>query len=468
MKRLFALLAAAVAVQSAHYAEHVAQVVQIYWLDLRPPEAHGLLGSVFDFEWVHFLYNVGLELALLLLWLRYRKASRQESVDRGGLRLLVGLILFQGYHSAEHIIKLYQYLFDPYYQFGLHPPPGLLPNATGWPIFLVHFWLNTAVLALMGLALWRLAPPGLLRATLISLQRVPRLTVLSRLLAGMAALAGFIFGAVWIYQQTHTLHVPADFPSLQAAIDAAPRMASILVSPGEHVGPFHIRQSLSLRAVQPGTVRLTAADDVAVVSIYGAHDVRLEDLVIEGGYFGVLIEESEAVTLTGNRIIGAWLAAIRVSRAQARIAENELRDTRGPYGKGIELANTHSRPASVIAYNSISGHAREGVLLHNAEAQIIGNRVMGNDSRGIAITEMSMATVEGNTLIDNADAGLYVVDMSLVNAAENRISDTRPGPLGTAHSIRVEYYAEAILRANSLGQGIEVLHHASVHDAAFP
>lgn len=468
MKRLFVLLSAAFVVQTAHYAEHVAQVIQIYLLDLRPPEAHGLLGSLFDFEWVHFLYNVGLQIALLLLWLRYQRLSQRASVNRGGLQLLTGLVLFQGYHAVEHIIKLYQYLFDPYYQFGLRPPPGLLPQATGWPIFLVHFWLNTFVISLMGLALWRLAPAGVVRATVASLRQVPPRIGLPRLVAGLAALAGIAFGSIWMYEQTHTLHVPGDYPTLQAAIDAAPRTATIIVAPGEYIGPFHLRNSLTLRAAQQGTVRLTAADDEAVVSITGSHDVKLEGFVIEGGYFGVLVEESEAVTLSGNRIIGAWLAAIRLSRAQARIVNNELMDTRSPYGKGIELANTHSRPASVIAYNTISGHAREGILLHNAEAEVIGNWVMGNDLRGIAITEMSMATVEGNTLIDNADVGLYVVDMSSVNAADNRITDTRPGPLGTAHAIRVEYYAEAILGANSLGHGIAVLHNASVYDTALP
>jgi len=152
--------------------------------------------------------------------------------------------------------------------------------------------------------------------------------------------------------------------------------------------------------------------------------------------------------LADNRIVGAWLAGIRLSRAQARIVGNEVRDTRSPYGRGIELANTHSRPESVIAHNTVSGHAREGIVLHNAEAEVIGNWVMGNDLRGIAITEMSMATVRGNTLVNNADAGLYVVDMSVVEAEDNHIADTRPGPLGWAHAIRVEYYAEATLKRN--------------------
>jgi len=186
------------------------------------------------------------------------------------------------------------------------------------------------------------------------------------------------------------------------------------------------------------------------VSIYGTHDVTVQGFVIEGGYYGVLVEESEAVLLADNRVVEAWLAGIRLSRAQARIVGNDVRDTRSPYGKGIELANSHSRSESVILYNTVSGHAREGILLHNAEAELIGNQVMNNNLRGIAITEMSKATVQGNTLMNNVDAGLYVVDMSIAEVEDNHIGATRPGPFGWAHAIRVEYYAQVQLRENRL------------------
>jgi len=35
--------------------EHVAQVIQKFLLGF--DKAHGLLGSAFDFEWVHFIYK---------------------------------------------------------------------------------------------------------------------------------------------------------------------------------------------------------------------------------------------------------------------------------------------------------------------------------------------------------------------------------------------------------------------------
>ncbi|HEX6386599.1 MAG TPA: hypothetical protein VF177_18155 [Anaerolineae bacterium] len=160
LHKLYLLLVITLAVQTAHYAEHVAQVIQIYSLGIAPPHAHGLLGHLFDFEWVHFLYNVGLEMVLAVLWLSYR-ASRRESgspYPSGGILLLTSLVLFQGYHSVEHLTKLYQYLFLPLYQSGLPPTPGLLPTLTGWPIFLVHFWLNTMVWVGLVAAVWQLRP----------------------------------------------------------------------------------------------------------------------------------------------------------------------------------------------------------------------------------------------------------------------------------------------------------------------
>jgi len=159
-RRLFILFGLIFAVQTGHYAEHVTQMIQIYALHTTPPLARGLLGSVFDFEWVHFVYNVGLEIVLIRLWLAYRyvwQPDASTTLDRG-IRLLAATTVFQGYHSIEHITKILQYLFIPVYRSGLFPPPGILPDQTGWPIFLVHFWLNTLVWAAMVVVLWHLRP----------------------------------------------------------------------------------------------------------------------------------------------------------------------------------------------------------------------------------------------------------------------------------------------------------------------
>ena len=159
-RTLLLILTIALAVQTAHFSEHIAQIAQIYLFNIKPPQAHGLLGHIFDFEWVHYSYNIGLELALIGIWLGVRRLVRQNNpleIARSGLALLFGLVIFQGYHSVEHTAKLYQYLFIPLYQSGEVPTPGILPALAAWPIFLVHFWFNLIVWVAMMLSLWRIS-----------------------------------------------------------------------------------------------------------------------------------------------------------------------------------------------------------------------------------------------------------------------------------------------------------------------
>lgn len=168
---IFSVLGYVFLVQTAHHAEHVAQMFQIYVLGLRPADAHGLLGSTFDFEWVHFTYNFGLELALIALWLVFRR-TLTEGTHRKGMQVLTSLVFFQGYHAFEHVFRIFQYLFDPLYSLGLQPPPGILPVVTGVPSFAIHFWLNMMVWMVLALALWYLRPPGLLPSAIDALSGV--------------------------------------------------------------------------------------------------------------------------------------------------------------------------------------------------------------------------------------------------------------------------------------------------------
>ncbi len=123
-------------IQSAHMVEHVAQVIQKYGLGIANP--HGLLGAIFDFEWVHFLYNTSLEVGLILVLIWCGRATGQPASL--ALRTVVWL---QGYHVVEHVVKMYQY-----YIIGVTgPTKGILGNV--FPVIWVHFWLNLMVLSLV-------------------------------------------------------------------------------------------------------------------------------------------------------------------------------------------------------------------------------------------------------------------------------------------------------------------------------
>jgi parallel beta-helix repeat protein len=254
----------------------------------------------------------------------------------------------------------------------------------------------------------------------------------------------FGIAAVAPSQLAPTLSVPGQYATVDEAIAAAPAGAIIRLGPGSY-GPLVITKSLSLVGAPDRASRFVAEGGGVAIAVRDVRGVRLQGLTIEGGDHGITVDEADAVQLIGNRIVGAALAGIRLSRAAALIKGNDVRAGTGPYGMGIELANTMSRPASVITGNTVAGATHEGIILHNSHAMIESNTVTGNGLRGVSISEMSMATVAKNTIMDNADAGIWVVDSSMADIAGNHIGAMRPGPGGRLNGIGVFYYGEVTL-----------------------
>ncbi len=157
-RNMFALFSTAFLVQSAHHAEHVAQMIQLYVLGLPLSEATGLLGERFNFEWVHFIYNVSLEISIVVLWLGYKHLNTHMNIKaiNTSMPLFVWLVIGQGYHAFEHIIRMIQYLSDPIYETSGTLPPGLIGLVSNWSIPTIHFWINMVVWSIMVILVVRL------------------------------------------------------------------------------------------------------------------------------------------------------------------------------------------------------------------------------------------------------------------------------------------------------------------------
>jgi hypothetical protein len=126
-----------VALQGVHEIEHVVQVVQRTVLGVG--NGAGVLGSVFDIEPVHMVYNAAF---LVLLGAVYVGCRRHRSAipARGALVLsLLGLaVALQSYHTVEHVVKMWQYVAT-----GLNGTPGILGH---WiPVVYLHFAYNTLI-----------------------------------------------------------------------------------------------------------------------------------------------------------------------------------------------------------------------------------------------------------------------------------------------------------------------------------
>jgi hypothetical protein len=100
-----------VVTQCGHFLEHVAQMVQIHILGLTGLNARGVFGAL-DLEWVHFIWNTGVIVAVLFL-LRHFRANGW----------LWATALLAGWHEIEHIAIMWAYLST-----GNVGTPGLLAH----------------------------------------------------------------------------------------------------------------------------------------------------------------------------------------------------------------------------------------------------------------------------------------------------------------------------------------------------
>src|SRR5438874_475242 len=105
MVRVLGLL---VLIQSLHAVEHVAQAFQR--LVMHEPAPRGLLGRWFDFEWMHFAFNVTLGAALLAMFIGYRmhRAAWRRASGVGWWAFVGALAVEDGLHVPEHVVRVYE------------------------------------------------------------------------------------------------------------------------------------------------------------------------------------------------------------------------------------------------------------------------------------------------------------------------------------------------------------------------
>jgi hypothetical protein len=127
-----------VLIQGFHEVEHVVQVVQRSVLNIKL--GSGVLGSVFDVEPVHLVYNLTFLGLLSLAFVGLRQAGAIPR-NAGLVVALLGVaVAGQAYHGVEHVAKMVQF-----FESGRNGTPGILGH---WiPVVWLHFWFNTLLYA---------------------------------------------------------------------------------------------------------------------------------------------------------------------------------------------------------------------------------------------------------------------------------------------------------------------------------
>jgi Right handed beta helix region len=185
-----------------------------------------------------------------------------------------------------------------------------------------------------------------------------------------------------------------------------------------------------------------------------ADGVRIENVSVIGGEYGIDVEHADDVVLDRVRITGVGLDGIHVRRGSVAIRDCWVDSSNNANAQGIDIGFSFDRAPSTVKRCTLLG-GREGIVTNMARVTLRDNTVTRTTLRGIAMNEMSMGEIEGNYVGGALGVGIYCGDASMCEVEENQVVGTRPdiasGNEGRAGiGILVHFHAHAELSRNVL------------------
>src|SRR5262245_3740679 len=296
--------------------------------------------------------------------------------------------------------------------------------------------------------------------------RFPMLRVAIRSIAAGAALWTMLVSTA-----AAQLRVPQEFPTIQAAIDAAPGGATIEVAPGTYRENLVIAKSLVLRSTDGAALTVIDGGRIGPVVIASGNGIdsvtTIQGFTITnglnsfngpgtGGPGGISLDSVIAV-IRDNVIennAGCFGAGIGARSAAATIRDNQIRNNTqdascdGADGGGI-FSNGDGVTPSLIQNNTVSGHTIGGrgagiAVQGTSNLTIRDNTISGNhaDSAGGGagggiLINVASATIRDNTLSGNsAQSGgamaVFPIDTAnLVTARRNTMTNNQASLAGS-------------------------------------
>lgn len=216
--------------------------------------------------------------------------------------------------------------------------------------------------------------------------------------------AGFFLPALgW----SATILVPADYPGIQQALDAATDGDTILVSPGTYLESLNVSKNVTL--VSEGGAEVTTID-----GSWADQALLLANSPTIDGFTLLNSPGPDADNAMNKRIIyGVGTRAVISNNILAFRSENQL----GCYADAIRLEQGEYDEVRLIN-NSIVGREHPttdgakcglGITILGGNSTISGNRIeqLMNTAITLVLSKPSTSEISGNTLSDNS-SGIYI------------------------------------------------------------
>ena|GEM_PF-1566930 len=192
---------------------------------------------------------------------------------------------------------------------------------------------------------------------------------------------------------------PADFSSIQAAINAASDNDTIYVSSGTYAGPVIVNKSLTLIGQDPNTAIIKGTtEEQCVVLCLNVDNVNISGFTITGSIKGINLTNSNYNVISGNNIIRNSQYGIFLRNSSNNyVNDNTVLDNTL---RGIYLRENSNH--NVVNNNTVSHHSEWGIYIYRSRQNIVSNNTFSNNAeRGIYLIESNNNTFSSNTVSNN-------------------------------------------------------------------
>lgn len=205
------------------------------------------------------------------------------------------------------------------------------------------------------------------------------------------------------------LRVPADFPTIQQAVDAAGPGATIVVSKGSYAEAVTLAGKTDLTLVGRGRPEIAPGAGLGALTLDACTDVVVRGFTLRDAAVGVRITGSTGVAVTSCRVEDTGGDGLLASASSALTLERNV--VSAPGGRGLVLGDPAAVDDSSVRRNTITDAAGQGLLVGGARNQVRSNRIERAGAAGFG-TSSAVASADnvfrGNRVEGAGDAGLLV------------------------------------------------------------
>jgi nitrous oxidase accessory protein len=255
--------------------------------------------------------------------------------------------------------------------------------------------------------------------------KVLAVAFISMLLLSVLAVAQFAETA-----NAETIIVPADYATIQEAINAATTGDTILVGNGTYYENVILNKTVTLVGEDTASTIIDGNYTGNAVKIT-ANNVQLTGFTIEssGVYSGIYIEATKGANIINNIIRNNFEGLVIENCSNVLISENKIQLNVGSPAIFINYSSSVT-----FSKNDVANNVGEGVVIfHCSNSTVSENQINANGfgsnlaGLGAVVSRSRGITVSKNNLTGNAGAGLGLSGSHENNIFKNNVRSNRYG-----------------------------------------